>query len=130
MYNALLACIYTPHLHTLYTGCTVVRGTLALTLSVIVHRCLARLDSGERSLVATLGLHLVLDGPQVRVAHVHIPRADVPRVLEVGRRPDHGAVDPPRPLLYTLPLLRCGLVYAAREPLHPHLPRHVARLVA
>lgn len=92
--------------------------------------CLACLNRAEGCLVAPFWLHLILNGPQTWVSRVHIARADVTRVLEVGWWTDHGPVNPPDSLLRTFPLLCCWLVDTAREPLHPDLPRHVARLVA
>lgn len=85
----------------------------------------------EGRVVASLALHLGLDGAEVRVAHLHVPRPDVPRVPEVGGLPDHGPVDPP-PLLLLLDSFPPvgGLIEAAREPLHPHVPRHVGGLEA
>lgn len=91
---------------------------------------LARLNSGEGCLVAPFWLHLVLYRPQMWVAQVHITRANVTRVLEVCWWTNHGPVDPPDLLPHTFPPLCCRLVNTAREPLYPHLPRHVARLIA
>jgi len=64
------------------------------------------LNSGEGCLVAPFWLHLVLYGTQMWVAHVHITRANVTCVLEVGRWTNHGPVNPSDMLLHTFPLQR------------------------
>lgn len=88
---------------------------------------LIRLDR-EGRVVAALALHLCLDGPEVRVAHLHVPRADVAGVLEVGGLADHGPVDAsPLGLLHSFPPVG-RLVEAAREPLQPHVAGHVRGL--
>lgn len=102
------------------------------TFSVTVYSgvCLACLNCAEGCLVAPFWLHLILNGPQTWVPRVHIARTNVTCVLEVGWWTDHGPVNPPNSLLHTFPLLCCWLIDTTREPLHPDLPRHVARLVA
>jgi hypothetical protein len=87
----------------------------------------------EGGLVAALALHLVLDGVEMGTGHVEVAGADVARVLEVRRRPDHAPVYP-EPRLGPLALTagpRPLLGQAAREPLDPHLARarHLAALL-